>query len=59
MVITPIMATLDWSKEFEIMCDASDYAVKPGYIQIFSKNGKTINYRYDTGYRPENFLDLG
>ena len=25
--ISPIMATLDWSKEFDIMCDANDYAV--------------------------------
>ena len=27
LVIVPIMATPDWSKEFEIMCDASDYAM--------------------------------
>ena len=27
LVTTPIMATLDWNKEFEIMCDASDYAI--------------------------------
>ena len=27
LVISPIMATPDWSKEFEIMCDASDYAM--------------------------------
>ena len=27
MVIAPIMATPDWSKDFEIMCDASDYAM--------------------------------
>ena len=27
LVITPIMATQDWNKEFEIMCDASDYAM--------------------------------
>ena len=25
LVISHIMATPDWSKEFEIMCDASDY----------------------------------
>ena len=27
LVISPIMATLDYNKEFEIMCDASDYAM--------------------------------
>ena len=27
LVIAPIMATPDWNKEFEIMCDASDYAM--------------------------------
>ena len=26
LVIAPIMATLEWSKDFEIICDASDYA---------------------------------
>ena len=27
LVIAPIIATLDWNKEFQIMCDASDYAM--------------------------------
>ena len=27
LVIAPIMATPEWSKDFEIMCDASDYAM--------------------------------
>ena len=27
LVTTPIMVTLDWSKEFKIMCDASDYVM--------------------------------
>ena len=27
LVIFPIMSTLDWSKEFEILCDASEYAM--------------------------------
>ena len=27
LVLDPIMATPDWSKDFEIMCDASDYAM--------------------------------
>ena len=28
LVIAPIMATPDWNQEFEIMCDASDYAMR-------------------------------
>ena len=27
LVIAPIMATPDWNKEFEVMCDVSDYAM--------------------------------
>ena len=27
LIIAPIMATTDWSKNFEVMCDASDYAM--------------------------------
>ena len=27
LVIAPIMETPDWNKEFEIMCDANDYAM--------------------------------
>ena len=27
LVIAPIMETPNWSKDFEIMCDASDYAM--------------------------------
>ena len=27
LVISPILATLDWSKEFEIMCVTNDYAM--------------------------------
>ena len=28
LVIATIMETLDWNKEFEIMCDVSDYAMR-------------------------------
>ena len=28
LVTAPIMATPDWNKDFEIMCDASDYAME-------------------------------
>ena len=27
LVVAPIMVIPDWNKEFEIMCDASDYAI--------------------------------
>ena len=27
LVTTPIMLILDWNNDFEIMCDASDYAM--------------------------------
>ena len=26
-MITPVMETLDWNKIFEIVCDASDFAM--------------------------------
>ena len=28
LVISPVIATLDWSKNFEIMCDASDFSMR-------------------------------
>ena len=28
LVIAPIIVTPDWNKEFEIMCDVSDYAMR-------------------------------
>ena len=50
MIIAPIMATRDWSKDFEVMCDASDYAMgavlgqrtKNIFRAIYSA-GKTFN----------------
>ena len=33
LVTTPIMATPDWNKEFEIICDASDYAMRAVFGQ--------------------------
>ena len=35
------MATLDWNKDFEIMCDASDYAM-----------GEVLGQRIDKTFRP-------
>ena len=44
LVISPIMATPDWSKEFEIMCDASDYAIRAVLGQRKEKIFITIYY---------------
>ena len=37
LVITPIMVTPNWNKEFKIMCDASDYAMGAVLGQITEK----------------------
>ena len=44
LVTTPIMVTLDWNKEFEIMCDASDYAMRDVLGQRTEKIFKAIYY---------------
>ena len=44
LVITPIMATLNWSKNFEIMCDASDYAMGAVLKQRIEKIFRAIYY---------------
>ena len=48
LVITLIMATPDWNKEFEIMCDASDYAMGAVLGQRTKKIFKTIYYANKT-----------
>ena len=40
LVEAPIMAKPDWNKEFEIMCDASDYAM-----------GAVLGHKYDKVFR--------
>ena len=47
-VTTPIMVTHDWSKEFEIMCDASDYAMEAVLGQRSEKMFKAIYYARKT-----------
>ena len=42
------MATLDWNKEFEIMCDASDYATRVVLGQRANKTFKAIYYASKT-----------
>ena len=48
LVITPIMVTPDWNKEFEIMCDASDYAMGAVLEQRTEKMFKAIYYANKT-----------
>ena len=48
LVTTPIMVTPDWNKEFEIMCDASDYAMGVVLGQRIEKIFKAIYYANKT-----------
>ena len=47
-VITPIMATLEWSKDFEITCDANDYAMGAVLGKTIDKTFKAIYYASKT-----------
>ena len=42
------MATLDWNKNFEIMCDASDYAMGAVLGQRINKTFRAIYYASKT-----------
>ena len=48
LVIAPIMLTLDWNNDFEIMCDASDYAMGVVLRQKTEKIFKAIYYASKT-----------
>ena len=48
LVEAPIMAKPDWDKEFEIMCDASDYAMGAVLGQRTDKMFKAIYYAIKT-----------
>ena len=48
LVRAPIMATPDWNKEFEIMCDVSDYPMGPVLGQRIEKNFRAIYYTRKT-----------
>ena len=48
LVTVPIMVTPDWNKEFEIMCDASDYAMGAVLGQRTEKMFKAIYYASKT-----------
>ena len=47
-VIAPIMATPDWKKEFEIMCDVSDYGIGAVLGQRAEKIFRAIYYARKT-----------
>ena len=48
LVLVPIMLTPDWNNEFEIMCDASDYAIGVILGQRIEKIFKAIDYAIKT-----------
>ena len=48
LVTAPIMVTPDWNKEFEIMCDDSDYAIGVILGQRTEKIFKAIYYASKT-----------
>ena len=48
LVTAPIMVTPDWNKEFEIMCDASDFAMGVVLGQRIEKMFKAIHYASKT-----------
>ena len=48
MIKAHIMATPDWNKEFEIMCDANDYAMGAVLGQRANKTFKIIYYASKT-----------
>ena len=57
LVIAPIMATPDWNKEFEIMCDVSDYAIGAVLGQRNEEIFKAIYYVSKTfNEAQENYL---
>ena len=48
LVIVPVIATPDWNKSFEIMCDASDFAMGAVLGQRVEKTFKAIYYASKT-----------
>ena len=44
LIVAPILATPDWNKEFQIMCDASDYAMGTILVQRTEKIFRVIYY---------------
>ena len=53
LVLAPIMLTSDWNNEFEIMCDASDYAMGVVLGQRTENIFKAIYYASKTFYEAQ------
>ena len=59
LIIAPIMATPDWNKDFEIMCDANDYAMGAVLEQRTEKILRAIYYVSKTfNEAQENYLTI-
>ena len=59
LVSAPIMLTLDWNNEFEIMCDVSDYAMGAVLGQRTEKIFKAIYYASKTYHEAqENYSTI-
>ena len=53
LISTPIIQPLDWSLPFEIICDASDYAVEAVLGQTKDRKHHAIAYASKTLSRPQ------
>ena len=58
LVIAPIMATPNWNKEFEIMCDASDHAMGAVLGQLTEKIFRVIYYASKPSLRHKRTTQL-
>ena len=60
LIIASILVALDWNKEFEIMCDASDYAMGAILGQRTEKIFRAIYYANKTfNEAQENYSTIG
>jgi hypothetical protein len=53
LLSAPVIKLLDWHLPFEIMCDASDYAVRAMLIQSMDKKQYAISYASKTLIGPQ------
>ena len=58
LVIAPIMATPNWNKKFEIMCDVSDYAMGVVLGQRTEKIFRAIYYANKTFNEHKRIIQL-
>ena len=48
LILAPVIAAPEWGKKFEIICDASDYAIGAVLEQMRDKVFRTIYYLSET-----------